>query len=125
MDPRIILFRLIGESMVSFRKALIESETPTSLLAVVRKLIPPKGIKHKNQEGYEMLDFICPDDAQEDDYENLFDNLFSSQMEFEKGANGNLSESARAVPTNVFTMQLRPFSLMNRRLKPLGQSLFI
>ena len=40
-----------------------------------------------------MLDFICPDDAQEDDYENLFENLFSSQMEFEEGAEGNLSES--------------------------------
>lgn len=79
------LFRLINESMVSFRKTLIP--------AVVRKLIPPKGIKRKNHEGYEMLDFICPDDAQEDDYENLFDNLFSSQMEFEEGVDGNLSES--------------------------------
>ena len=57
------------------------------------KFIPPKGIKRKNQEGYEMLDFICPDDAQEDDYQNLFDNLFSSQIDVEEGADGNLSES--------------------------------
>ena len=32
------LFQLIGDSMVSFREKLIESEIPTSLPAVVRKL---------------------------------------------------------------------------------------
>ena len=74
------LFKLIGDSMVFFRKKLIESEIPASLPAVVKKLILPKGIKRKNQEGYELLDFICPDDAQEDDYQNLFDNLFKSQI---------------------------------------------
>ena len=57
------LFKLIGDSMVSFRKKLIESEIPASLPAVVKKLIPLKGIKRKNQEGYELLDFVCPDDA--------------------------------------------------------------
>ena len=36
-------FKLIGESVVSFREKLIESETATSLLAVVKHLIPPKG----------------------------------------------------------------------------------
>ena len=74
--------------MVSFRKKLIESEIPASLPAVVKKLIPPKGIKHKNQEGYELLDFVCPDDAQEEDYQNLFDKLFKSQINFEEESDG-------------------------------------
>ena len=79
--------------MVSFRKKLIESEIPASLPAVVKKLIPPKGIKRKNQEGYELLDFVCPDDAQEDDYQNLFDNLFKSQINFEEESDGESSDS--------------------------------
>ena len=62
------LFKLIGDSMVSFWKKLIKSEIPASLPAMVKKLIPPKGIKRKNQGGYELLDFVCPDDSQEDDY---------------------------------------------------------
>ena len=87
------LFKLIGDSIVSFRKRLIESEIPASLPAVVKKLIPPKGIKRKNQEGYELLDFICPDDAQEDDYQNLFDNLFKSQINFEEESDEESSDS--------------------------------
>ena len=79
--------------MVSFRKKLIESEIPASLPAVVKKLILPKGIKRKNQEGYELLDFVCPDDAQEDDYQNLFDNLFKSQINFEEESDGESSDS--------------------------------
>ena len=78
--------------MVSFRKKHIESETPASLPAVVKKLIPPKGIKRKNQKGYELLDFVCPDDAQEDDYQNLFDNLFKSQINFEEESDGESSD---------------------------------
>lgn len=55
-----ILFKLIGDSAVSFRKTLNESEIPTSLLAVVRKLIPLKGIKRKNQASHELFDFSLP-----------------------------------------------------------------
>ena len=73
--------------MVSFRKKHIESEIPASLPAVVKKLIPPKGIKGNNQ-GYELLDFVCPDDAQEEDYQNLFDKLFKSQINFEEESDG-------------------------------------
>ena len=87
------LFKLIGDSMVSFRKKLIESEIPASLPAVVKKLILPKGIKRKNQKGYELLDFVCPDDAQEDDYQNLFDNLFKSQINVEEESDGESSGS--------------------------------
>ena len=79
--------------MTSFRKKLIESEIPASLPAVVKKLIPPKGMKHKNQEGYELLHFVCPDDAQEDDYQNLFDNLFKSQINVEEESDGESSGS--------------------------------
>ena len=79
--------------MVSFRKKLIESEIPASLPATVKKLIPPKGIKRKNQECYELLDFVCPDDAQENDYQNLFDNLFKSEIIFEEESDGESSDS--------------------------------
>ena len=65
------------------------------LLELVRLLfILPKGIKRKNQEGYKMLDFTCTDGAQEDDYENLFDNLINSvnnsQAEIEENFNATL-----------------------------------
>ena len=86
------LFKLIGDSMVCFREKLIKSEIPASLLAMVKKLIPPKGIKRKNQRGYELLDFVCPDDSQEDDYQNLFDNLFKSQISFEEESDGESSD---------------------------------
>ena len=61
---------------------------------MVKKLIPPKGIKRKNQGGYELLDFVCPDDSQEDDYQNLFDNLFKSQSQinFEEEIDGESSD---------------------------------
>ena len=62
------LLKLIGDSMVSFQKNLSESENSASLPAVIKKLIPPKGVKRKNQDGYELLDFVCPDDAQENHY---------------------------------------------------------
>ena len=54
---------------------------------MVKKLIPPKGDKGNNQEGYELLDFVCPDGAQED-YQNLLDNLFKSQINFEEESDG-------------------------------------
>ena len=60
---------------------------------MVKKLIPPKGVKRKNQKGFELLDFICPDDAQEDYYQNLFDNLFKSQINFEEESDGESADS--------------------------------
>lgn len=50
-------------------------------------------MKCKNQEGYELLDFFCPDDPQEDKYLNLFDNLFNSQINVKEESDGNLSGS--------------------------------
>ena len=52
------LFKLISDSMVSFLKMLTESQVLISLPAVLREIIPPKRIKHKNREGYELLDFF-------------------------------------------------------------------
>ena len=60
---------------------------------MVKKLIPPKGVKRKNQKGFELLDFICPDDAQEDYYQNLFDNLFKSQINFEEESDWESADS--------------------------------
>ena len=35
-----------------------ESQVFISLRAVLREIIPPKRIKRKNREGYELLDFF-------------------------------------------------------------------
>ena len=59
---------------------------------MVKRLIPPKGIKGKNQ-GYKLLGFVCSNDAQEDDYQNLFGNLFKSQINFEEESDGESSNS--------------------------------
>ena len=56
-------------------------------------MIPPKAVKPKYQEGYELLDFVCTYDAQEDNYQNLFDNLFKNQINFEEESDGKLSDS--------------------------------
>ena len=110
--------------MVSFRKKLIESEIPASLPATVKKLIPPKGIKRKNQECYELLDFVCPDDAQENDYQNLFDNLFKSELILKKRVMGN-HQTVTTAPMMFFKIKARPPSLMNLRLRPLVQALLL
>ena len=55
------LYALIGDEMVKFRKELMLSKPSKTLKEVVRKLIPPKGIKRKgNVEGMELLD--CEDE---------------------------------------------------------------
>ena len=37
-------------------------------------------IKRKNEKGYELLEFFFPDDAQEDDFQSMFHNLFRSKI---------------------------------------------
>ena len=37
------LLTLLGDRMGSFQKTVIESEIPTSLPAVIKNLVPPKG----------------------------------------------------------------------------------
>ena len=45
------IFSLIGNIMQDFQKSLSESPLRTSLLAVIKGLIPQKGIRRKNIEG--------------------------------------------------------------------------
>ena len=52
-----ILFDLIGEEMKDFRKTLLDSNTPNTIQELIRKIIPPKGIRRKNIERVELLDF--------------------------------------------------------------------
>ena len=52
------LFRLVGENMKLFRDGLMQSEMPATLQEVIRKSIPSKGIRRKNIEGAELLNFI-------------------------------------------------------------------
>ena len=55
------LFDLIGNDMVEFRKKLIESRTPDTIQAVIKNIVPPEGIRRKNTEGAELLDFALDD----------------------------------------------------------------
>ena len=51
------LFSLVGQEMVAFRKELMSSDSSKTLKEVIRKLIPPKGVKRKsNIEGSELVD---------------------------------------------------------------------
>ena len=47
--------------MKEFRKKLMESPPPDKIQKVIKSIIPPKGIRRKNVEGTEMLDFSIQD----------------------------------------------------------------
>ena len=52
-----VLFALIGDEMVDFRKELISQNSVKTLKEVIRNIIPPKGVKQKaNVEESELLD---------------------------------------------------------------------
>ena len=44
--------------MLDFRKKMSKSPLPTSLLTFIKVLIPPKGIRRKNIEGSELLNYV-------------------------------------------------------------------
>ena len=84
------LFSLIGDDMLEFRRQLLNSEVPINLQAVIKKLIPPKGIRRNDIDGSEVLDYM--------EGEAIFDNLeseeqsenhdrFSSDSENDEGEN--------------------------------------
>ena len=51
------LYVLVGNKMVKFRTELMTSRPAKTLKEVIRKLIPPEGVKRKgNDEGIELLD---------------------------------------------------------------------
>ena len=50
-------FNFIGEDMRQFREKLLKWKIPETIQALVRTIIPPKGIRWKNIEGAELLDF--------------------------------------------------------------------
>ena len=60
------LMNLIGSKMVEFRNELLKSKVPNSLQEVVRKLIPPKGIRRITMEGTELLDYMEDDPSLDD-----------------------------------------------------------
>ena len=52
-----ILYALVGTEMVKFRTELMTSRPAKTLKEVIRRLIPPKGVKRKgNDEGIDLLD---------------------------------------------------------------------
>ena len=50
------IFSMVGDSMRGFRSEMLKEPCPKTLVEVVRKLIPPKGIKRKHTEGYELFE---------------------------------------------------------------------
>ena len=78
------LYSLIGDDMLEFRRQLLSSRLPINLQAVIKTLIPPKGIRRNNIEGMELLDYmegdaIFEDPASEAESEN--NEQFSSDDE--------------------------------------------
>ena len=55
------LFALVGNEMKEFRKKLMESPPRDKIQKVINSIIPPKGIRRKNVEGTELLDFSIED----------------------------------------------------------------
>ena len=55
------LFALKVNEMKEFRKKLMESPPPDKIQKVIKSIIPPKGIRRKNVEGTELLDFSIED----------------------------------------------------------------
>ena len=66
------LFSFIGDDMLEFRRQLLNSEVPINLQAVIKKLIPPKGIQRNKIDGSELLDFM--------EGEVIFNNLESKDQ---------------------------------------------
>ena len=51
------LYSLVGNDMIKFREELMKERSAKTLREVIRKLIPPKGVKRKGiDEGIELLD---------------------------------------------------------------------
>jgi hypothetical protein len=90
------LFSLIGDDMLDFRRELLKSEVPVNLQAVVKKIIPPKGIRRKNLEGSELLDYmegeaIFDDNESEVELEN--NEVFSSADESQENEVESITET--------------------------------
>ena len=66
------LYALVGNEMVKFRTELMTSHPAKTLKEVIRKLIPPKGVKRKgNDEGIQLLD--CEEEIQLEELEQECD----------------------------------------------------
>ena len=44
--------------MLDFRRELLKSVLPANLQIVIKKIIKPKGIRRKNLEGFELLNYM-------------------------------------------------------------------
>ena len=88
------LFDLIGSEMVESRKKLMESRSPDTIQAVIKNMIPPKGIRRKNIEGAELLDFAFGDAVIEPAE-------FEEDSEEENNSNVDDDEPSEADPQQV------------------------
>ena len=58
------LFDIIGSDMVEFRKKSMEPRTPDTIQAVIKNIILPKGMRGKNIERTDLLDFAVIEPAE-------------------------------------------------------------
>ena len=67
------LFALIGSTMKNIRREILESALPATLQALIKQIIPPKGIRRKAIEGAELLDYVDDDPYLFDDDDDGID----------------------------------------------------
>ena len=116
------LFKLIGDSMVFFRKKLIESEIPASLPAVVKKLIPPKESSVKIKKVMNCLILYAQMMFKKTIIKTCLTIYSKVKLILKKRVMGNHQTAA---PMKFLKMNARPPSLMNLRLPPLVHALFL
>ena len=90
-------FSLVGESMREFRNTLMTTSAPKTIIELVRKIIPPKGIKRKNAIGAELCD-----DGEEtglDDELNSDDDIDPNVLLAELGGEITIETVTEEIPT--------------------------
>ena len=110
------LFSLIGDDMFEYCRQLLRTAVPTSLQAVMKQIIPPKGICRKNTEGSELLEFAHEEDTNE--LENDENDVSSSEDEDEAEAEENVAPSSAILPPVVNEKSSGIASLQNVSTDP-------
>ena len=110
------LYTLVGNDMVRFRKELMSSRPIKTLKEVIKKLIPPKGVKRKgNDEGMELFDceeeeILLEELEQECDDELHDDNDVREDENVEVEENHEQSDSTASSSTQRKNISLKSFT---------------
>ena len=97
------LFQLVGDKMVEYRKELMKSKVPKTIIEVVRNLIPPKGVRRKEVEGIELLD--CGDLIDERESES---ECVDEDENGESSDDSDTEETTDPVPEETYVQENGP-----------------